>query len=145
MSMRRVSLVLFSLAAACSSSGGAGGTASASAAAPARRGNANLISEAEVQAILGQATNAYDIVERLRPQMLRPRGTSMGARSDGTGAAVQIGIVVYMDDVRVGEVGNLRTVLATQVREIRFISATDATQRWGTGHGSGAIQVVSKR
>lgn len=143
MSMRRVSVVLLALAAACSSGGG--GTASASAAAPARRGNANLITEAEVQAILGQATNAYDIVERLRPQMLRPRGTSMGARSDGTGAAVQIGIVVYMDDVRVGEVGNLRTVLATQVREIRFISATDATQRWGTGHGSGAIQVVSKR
>ena len=32
----------------------------------------------------------------------------------------------------------------TDVKEIQWLSGTDATQRYGTGHGSGAIIVIRK-
>jgi len=85
--------------------------------------------------------SAFDIVQRLRPAMLRSRTSTFGSDNQGQ----QVPVVVYSDDVRLGTVENLRTIPAMQVREIRYISATDATQRWGTGHSSGAIQVVTKR
>jgi hypothetical protein len=73
--------------------------------------------------------------------MLRARPSS----TFGQGTAPSEGIIVYTDEVKIGDVNQLRNVPASQVKEIRFISATDATQRWGTGHGSGVIQIVTKR
>jgi hypothetical protein len=48
---------------------------------------------------------------------------------------------VYLNNVRHGGVMSLRDILVTDIQEIRFISASDATTRWGTGHGSGVIMV----
>jgi hypothetical protein len=36
----------------------------------------------------------------------------------------------------------LRVVRITETEQIRFISATDATTRWGTGHMGGVIEVI---
>jgi len=78
--------------------------------------------------------------------MMRSRASTFGAmRSDGTQGGQSVNVVVYLDDVRLGEVTTMRNVTAMSVKEIRYLSATDATQRWGTGHGSGAIQVISKK
>lgn len=139
--MRKGLLVLTAVAAlaACSSGGAStGGTASSS---PVRRGGANLITAEEIAGSGAGMETAFDIVQRLRPAMLRSRATSFGANNQGQ----QVPVLVYSDDVRLGTVENLRTIPATQVREIRYISATDATQRWGTNHSSGAIQVLTKR
>ena len=38
----------------------------------------------------------------------------------------------------------LRNVPAEQVERIEFLSAADATMRYGTGHASGAILVTTK-
>jgi hypothetical protein len=48
---------------------------------------------------------------------------------------------VYLNNVRHGGVASLRDILVTDIQEIRFINAADATTRWGTGHGSGVIMV----
>ena len=32
-------------------------------------------------------------------------------------------------------------ILVEEIDEVRYISATDATTRWGTGHAAGVIQV----
>lgn len=138
--MRKGLLVFAAIAtlAACSSgSGSASGTAST----PIRRGGQNLITADEITASGAGLETAFDIVQRLRPSMLRPRTSSFGTNNQ----AQQVPVVVYSDDVRLGTVENLRTIPATQVHEIRYISATDATQRWGTNHSSGAIQVITKR
>jgi hypothetical protein len=149
MLLRRVFVIGVSMVAACSSGGGsapAAGGGGAAAAAPSSRGGANLITEAEIKALGGQVDNAYDLVERLRPGMMRSRASTFGAmRSDGTQGGQSVNVVVYVDDVRMGEVTTMRNVTAMSVKEIRYHSATDATQRWGTGHGSGAIQIITKR
>ncbi|MEY4007174.1 MAG: hypothetical protein RLZZ467_190, partial [Gemmatimonadota bacterium] len=85
--------------------------------------------------------NAYELVERLRPMMMRPRNLSAGA----VGAGTTFGVVAYVEEVRLGDLEALATVMRATVREIRYIGATDATTRWGTGHSNGVIQVVLKR
>jgi hypothetical protein len=121
--------------------GGTGGSAQPSTTATRTRGPANLITEAEINA--GSAySNALEVVQNLRPQMLIPRG--VGSDAAGVSAA-SIPIIVYMDDVRLGEVQSLVNIPANRVQEIRFMNARDATTRYGTGHSSGVILVVTKR
>lgn len=105
-----------------------------------QKGNSNLITESEVANAASGATNAYEVIERVRPSMLRRRTTSTG---QGTGEGLSI--VAYVDEARSGDVESLRSISVGQIKEIRFISATDATQRWGTGHMNGVIQVISRR
>jgi hypothetical protein len=53
-------------------------------------------------------------------------------------------IVVYIDQTRMGGPSSLSQIPITEVKEIQYLSGTDATQRFGTGHGSGAIIVLRK-
>jgi len=50
-----------------------------------------------------------------------------------------------VDGVAIGQVENLVNVNAISVMEIRYISATDATTRFGTGYVGGAILVTTKK
>jgi hypothetical protein len=54
-------------------------------------------------------------------------------------------VVLYVDNVKMLDMTGLSTIPATRVREIRYINASDATTRWGTGHASGVILVTTKR
>jgi hypothetical protein len=45
--------------------------------------------------------------------------------------------------VRHGDIQSLRSILIEEIAEVRFISASDATTRWGTGHAGGVIQVLA--
>lgn len=121
--------------------GGSGTAAQPETVAPTvRRGSSNVIAEAEISSAAYQ--NALEIVQNLRPQMLIPRG----AGSDASGvSAASIPIIIYMDDVRLGEPSSLVNIPATRVKEIRFLNARDATTRYGTGHSSGVILVTTKR
>lgn len=153
--MRRLALhavvVLSVVGAGCaggssSAPAGAAATPAASAAAaPASarvaRGSTNVIVNSEIEAAGADIRNAYELVERLRPTMLRPRGVSSSSNAEGSVS----GIVVYSEDVRLGDVQQLKTVMRATVYEIRYISATDATTRWGTGHANGVIQIRLKR
>lgn len=144
-------LALTMIATACGG-GAASGAAPASVPAPAPataaapsprvpRGSSNLITSAEIEAAAQDIQNAYELVERLRPMMMRPRNLSAGA----VGAGTTFGVVAYVEEVRLGDLEALATVMRATVREIRYIGATDATTRWGTGHSNGVIQVVLKR
>lgn len=83
--------------------------------------------------------NAYDVVQALRPEFLRSRGVA-SVRSGTPEYAI-----VYVDGVRTGGLGELRRVPREQLEEIRYLSGNDATTMYGTGHGGGAILVVTKR
>lgn len=130
---------LLSGAGACGGGGAAaaGGAGVTTAARPAR-GGANLIVEAEV-ATAG-VTNAYEAIQRLRPTMLRGRGGSSSSDLAGNES-----MVVYVDGVKTGGVQTLNNVVAITIKEIRFVNASDATTRFGTGHPVGAIMVTTKR
>lgn len=142
--MRRLPGSISSLAllfTVCGCAGGAtqapavGATAAMTKAA-APRGSANVIVEAEIPG--SGAQNALEVIQRVRPSMLRARNGS----SDETGV---MDIVFYIDGVRAGDRQAVTSVLATNVKEIRFLAAADATTRFGTGHALGAILVTTKR
>ncbi len=73
---------------------------------------------------------AYDAVARLRPGYLRPSGRQSR--------------VVYMNTHVVGGVEALRDIPAFRVREIRYLSPREATDRLGSGHEGGAIIVTTR-
>lgn len=101
-----------------------------------------MITAEEIASI--SASNAYEVVQRLRSQWLITRGAA-GTREPTLEGGLSGGIVVYLDGVRRGGVDALREIPVEQIRELRYIDAKDATTRYGTGHTSGVIEVYSKR
>ena len=112
-----------------------------------RGGDRNLITSEEI--VAGNFRNAFEAVERLRPNMLRQRALTLRNNAGNTMASsasqAQVPVIAYVDEVRVGGVDQLKGVPATQVLEIRYVNAQEATMRWGTGHASGAIMVFTRR
>ena len=131
--MRKMVMCAMALMLVACSSGGGATTAQPDTQSRPMRGPADLITEAEIRA--GVYQNALDVVQNLRPTMLRPRGTSTS----------QYQVVAYMDDVKLVDLNGLSTIPTERVKEIRYINSRDATTRWGTGHGSGVILVTTKR
>ncbi|MDH5588542.1 MAG: hypothetical protein OEZ65_12405 [Gemmatimonadota bacterium] len=124
-SFRTVRSVLFlaALAAglsACASGGGGGG---------APRGSTNRIIESELEALV--SLDAFEAVQRLRPRWLTPRAGSVPQ--------------VVVDGTQQGGPEALRRFRVSDVQELRYLSAGDATMRYGTGFPGGAIEVVTRR
>jgi len=122
----------------CSSGGS--GSGSSSAPRPSSR-QQDVITESEIASRATDAANALQIVQKLRPQMLRSRG--LVSPNDPTGEAAMP--KVYLDNVSYGPVESLANVNASQVKEIKFIKGPDATTTWGTGHMGGVILVTTKK
>jgi hypothetical protein len=124
----------------------------AHAPAPRVRRNPNVITAAELE---GQvATDAYELVRRLRPQWLRvrPSGTNEDAartpaysavvsappRSELATASV---LHVVVDGAQAGEIGELRRIDVANLRELRYVPSADAITRWGRDYSAGVIEV----
>ena len=83
--------------------------------------------------------DAYDAVRRLRPMWLRTRGpVSLSLQG-------QAGIRVYVNGSRRGQLQMLKTFRATDIESITYLSAPEATTRFGIDHSDGAIMVILKR
>jgi hypothetical protein len=54
-------------------------------------------------------------------------------------------VIVYVNEARVGGLERLRDYAPRDLSEVRYLDATQATQRFGTGHRSGAIMVYMRR
>jgi hypothetical protein len=98
------------------------------------RGSTNLITTAEVDASGHQ--DAFTLVQALRPNWLRVRGTSS--------IAVREIVQVYLDGSKLGGPEYLRQISTHSISSLRYMDGLEATQRWGLDHGAGAI-VVSTR
>ncbi len=119
----------------CASSGS--GTAAQQSTAAAPRRDTNVITAQELATV--QQGDLYAAVQQLRPGFFQTRGVT----SPGIGAAPEY-IQVYVDGVRTGDLNALHQLQANDVKEVRRLSATDATQKYGTGHTMGAILVTRK-
>lgn len=78
-------------------------------------------------------TSAYDVVRALRGTWLNPRGAA-SIRS-------RVEVQVYLDGVHLGGVDMLKGISTPTVQYMRYVNGTDATTRWGIGHGRGVIYV----
>ncbi len=126
---------------ACASSGStrqAGEPQTSAVSAPVRpRRDPNVITAEEIAS--RPTLSARQIIEQLRPQFLRVRGTTTLGN-----AQTQDVIWVYVDGTRMGTLDVLNNIGAHEVREIRYLNPSEATNRYGTGHVQGAIMVTRK-
>lgn len=98
--------------------------------------SSDLITADEIEA--ASVSNAYDAIARLRPAFLRGRGQS-SIQTPGSDLPI-----VYVNGLRTGTIEHLRSIPAQDVQQIRYINATDATTRFGTGHTGGVIEVTTR-
>jgi hypothetical protein len=89
----------------------------------------------EIDAKASDAKNAYEVIERLRPQFLRSRPSRTIQNQAG------VPIHVFIDGGYRGGLEVLREITAVSVIEITYLNGSDATTRFGTGYESGAILV----
>ena len=99
------------------------------------RSSRDPITTEEMQT-LATPGNAYEVVQRLRPRWLRPRGP---ASFQGSAP-----VVVFVDNVHSGTVEFLYGIPVEIITQIRFFDASDATNRWGTGLAGGVIEVITR-
>jgi hypothetical protein len=107
------SFALFSLAASLAACASGGGSA-------ASRANPDHITRAEVAS--SNATNAYELVSRLRPHWLRPPATA----TVGGGVVRTQAILVYLDRQRLEDVNALKTISVTGIDSAQWIEASRA-------------------
>jgi hypothetical protein len=89
--------------------------------------------------------DAYDIVQRLRPNWFTKKTGGSAARRMGTAGS---GLVVYLDNARMGGVDALRQLQTGSIESLRFLDAADATARLpglGSSVVAGAIVAQSRR
>ena len=153
------SFLMIAAVVACASSGATSGGAAPSGAAktssPKVRTNPDLITKAEIDA--GGFRDAYDVVQRLRPTWftkaksssaqsmggIQVSGGNSGVQSSSTGA----GLLVYLDNTRMGGTDALRDIPATSITALQYMDAATATARLpgiGSTVISGAIVATSR-
>jgi hypothetical protein len=113
------------LTGACSTAGSGGS-----------RLNANLITREQIAELTG-VSDAYTVIEDLRPTWLQKRGNT-SFRQEGE-------IRVYMDGVSVGGLDDLRNIHPDNIESIEFLDERRASFRFGPGHEHGVILVTTRR
>lgn len=110
------------------------------------RRDKNLITTEEIAKASG--STAYEVIRQLRPAWFTTRGMAGTQRQEPAGEVggmVVAGVVVYIDGVKAGGTDELNNIGVERIREMRFLSANDATTKFGSGHPNGAIEVTTKR
>ena len=119
-----LSSVLLSLAlSGCASAGSGGGSR-----------NPNLISSEELRQAESDGSSALRVIQRLRPRWLQTRGASS---FDNPASPA----MVIVNGAPYGELDTLVNMYVSEIEELRFMNARDATTRFGTGYIGGAILV----
>ncbi len=88
------------------------------------------ITAAELRQASG--SNALQIIQQLRPEFLRGRGSRHPIRA-------------FVDHTPIGGIEELRSLPAAVIVTILHLDAHAATQQFGSGHSAGAIHVITAR
>ena len=99
--------------------------------------SSDVLGFAEMQTV--QVNNAHEAVVRFRPEFLKRRGSPASA-DPAAGYPV-----VYLDGVRQGSPDLLRSIPANSVLEIRYLSASAATDQFGPYNAGGVLAVRTRR
>lgn len=120
-SQRFVLLLLVCVAGACATAARSGGS------------SRDVLTPAD--AVDTGTNDLYELIQRERPRWLRDRRS---ASTDGTRQLLR----VIVNGLQAGGLDVLRTIRIEQFVEARYFTGPDATTRWGTGFGGGAIAVT---
>lgn len=95
-----------------------------------RRSSRRTITTEEIRAT--QASNAYQVIQRLRPEWVRARSGASG----GTAS-------VYHNMIGVGSVAQLEHIPASGMISVRYLSGIEAKSQFGSGHTMPAILITT--
>lgn len=98
----------------------------------------NVISEEEIRTV--PANDLYDLVSKVRPNMLRSHGQSTLGGSTASDYPV-----VYVDGRQYGDISSLRSLIPSQVSMVRYYDAQMAAGKFGSTAGSGVIDVTTRQ
>ncbi len=116
-------------------------TGCASTGAQRSSGSPDKLTHADIEDT--NVTSAYDAVNRLRPNWLRPAGMSVTGLQNGGAPPV----LVYMDGKRLGGTDVLKTITTSSVVSMEFLSPTRApavVNDMSTGAVSAVIMIYTK-
>lgn len=100
--------------------------------------NRSILTAEEINLDKGASRTAYDVIARLRPEFLRSRGAS------SLQSTAPITAIVYVDEMRYGDLDDLKSMSAHQIFSVQYLNASDATTRFGTDHLGGAILITTR-
>ena len=98
--------------------------------------NRNVLAAEEIE--LSNVGTLHEAIQVLRPHFFFSRGRT-SLRNPGNPLPA-----VIVNDVPQRNVESLRTISARDVQYVRFLTAPEATTRFGTGYMTGVIEVVLK-
>ena len=134
MSVRSYALLVFAVVvSACASSSGASFGEGGQTTTRASRGSSTLIVRAELEEYSGRS--AYEAVENLRRRWVQRQ------RSGTFSSPASFPAVVVNGSPR-GDIGELRAIGSDAIDNMRYLSAADATTKYGTGYMGGVIEVT---
>ena len=100
------------------------------------RGDNDVLAAAEIER--SNVGTLHEAIQRLRPHFFFSRGrTSLRAPNNPRPA-------VIVNSVPQASFESLRSISAQDVLYVRYLSAPEATTRFGTGYMAGVIEVVLK-
>ena len=95
-----------------------------------------VLTAAEI--VAARVTDVYQAVTQLRPEFLRRRSSGVVATPSEPAR-----VAVYVDEMPFGSSESLRYIPLDRVRQIRFVSATEANLLFGGSHPAGIIVVTT--
>jgi hypothetical protein len=96
---------------------------------PTPRKNRNIITADEIATV--SASDAFDVVQRLRPSFFATHGQLTPP-------------VAYVDGLAFGELDALHRIQPSSIQSIQYLDPLMATQRFGRAAGGGAILITTK-
>jgi hypothetical protein len=133
--MRSLYLTALATVLACASQSGTNPAAGTVAGLSDR----NIISETEIQSV--PSVNLYELISKLRPNFLRSRGP----QSLSSGSTASEYAAVYMDGRPYGDIASLRSIVSSQVSQVRYYDASDASAKFGIINANGVIDVTIRQ
>ena len=107
----------------------------APAAGLAQKRDRDLITREEILNSSKKDQDIFQVIRALRPHFLLP---PRGVRSTRGGARAS---VLYVNGNRAGELVLLRSILAADVFEVKYLDSARAENEFGIGHSGGVVMV----
>ena len=95
-----------------------------------------VLTAAEI--VASRVTDVYQAVTQLRPEFLRRRSANVVATPSAS-----VRVAVYVDEMPFGTSESLRYIPLDRVRQIRYVSSTEANLLFGGSHPAGVIVVTT--
>lgn len=101
------------------------------------RTNRAVITEAEIPATGSES--ALDMIQRLRPEYLRPKPSQTYSNGSASTAPPP---TVFLNGQRLGELADLRQIAAQSLSGVRYYNIEEAKRKFGMQYGGGVIEIT---